>query len=61
MLDPKKQQEIDQSAAFIGEQLPPVWKRIYDNCVAQGFSEVDSLQLVKTYMIASYGTFHVVK
>ena len=52
MLDDKARAEFDQSAELLGEALPAMWKRIYDGCREQGFSEADSRDLLKTYITA---------
>lgn len=52
MLDPKQQSEVDQSAAYLGEAFPPLWRRLYENCIERGFSESESLKLVQTYILS---------
>jgi hypothetical protein len=52
MLDPRKAAEYEQSTMTLGEVLPPMWWRIYRGCIAQGFSEAQALELVKTYILA---------
>jgi len=45
----------DQAAAFIGDNLPFLWFRIYSNCTLAGFDKQQALELVKAY-IMSQGT-----
>ncbi len=52
MLDPKEQAEIDQSAAWLGENLPPLYRSFYKGLVAQGFSDAESFKLLQTYILA---------
>lgn len=52
MLDAKQRAEIDQAMAAMVEMFPPLWRRLYEGCKAEGFSEVDSLSLLKTYILS---------
>lgn len=45
----------DQAAAFLGDNYPPLWKRLYDNCVKEGFTEAQAMDLVRTYIFANCG------
>ena len=48
--DPKQLNEYEQSIAFITDYFPRVWYSLYINCIQQGFTEVQSLELVKEYI-----------
>jgi hypothetical protein len=50
-IDPEKQAEMDQSAAWLGDNLPNLWRRLYEECGRRGFSEDESMQLVKAYIV----------
>lgn len=51
MLDPIKQQQIEQSVAAMVEMWPPVWKGLYDRCIKQGFNEAQAMELVKAFIV----------
>lgn len=51
MLDDKKRAEFEQSNAAMAEIFPSLWKSLFDGCVKQGFTEVEAMQLVKTYIL----------
>ncbi len=48
---PDDTSKMDQSAALLGDILPPLWRRIYIGCVDQGFDESESFKLVQTYIL----------
>lgn len=57
-MTPEKAQEqskLDNALAMTGDMLPPLWKRLYDNCLANGFAEREALILVQTYIIGAAG------
>jgi hypothetical protein len=45
--------KLDQSTALIAEICPPHWRRLYENCIREGFLESQALELVKTYIIST--------
>jgi hypothetical protein len=47
--------KFDQGAAFIGDNLPPLWRRIYVSCVEAGFLPHEAMELLKAYIFASAG------
>jgi len=47
--------KLDQSMALVSEIYPPHWRRLYDNCLAEKFTTIEAMELVKTYII-SVGT-----
>jgi len=55
MLDPKQRAEMDQAMEGLVELLPPMWRRLYTACIAEGFTETESFALVKVYIL-SQGT-----
>lgn len=44
------EQALEQSFAFVGERLPAIWRLLYSNCIKEGFSETQALEIVKTYI-----------
>lgn len=49
----KDVQKIDQGLAFMAENMPPFWKRMYDGCVSSGFNDQQALELVKAYIMSA--------
>lgn len=52
MLDDKVRAELDQSRAAIIEVFPSIWRGLYLACVKEGFSELEAMELVKTYILS---------
>lgn len=52
--DPFQRQkaQFDQNAATIADMMVPLWSRIYRTCVQYGFTEGDSMMLLKTYILS---------
>lgn len=46
---------FDQSSAFIGDNFPPMWRRIYLGCIDAGFTPEDALSLLKVYIFSMTG------
>ena len=46
---------FDQSAAFLGDSLPSLWRRIYLKCLEEGFKEDEALHLLRAYIHGSNG------
>ncbi len=55
MLDDEIRSKIDQSTALMAEMWPPMWRNIYLSLVKEGFTEVESLDLLKVFIL-SQGT-----
>ena len=51
MIDPKKQAEMDQMSSTIAELCPPLWRALFKGCCREGFSEEQSLELVKAFIL----------
>lgn len=51
-IEPGQRAEMDQATAFLGDILPCLWRRLYRNCVTEGFSDVQALELVKTFIMS---------
>jgi len=54
-MTPKDEHNLEQTLASIAETFPPMWKRMYDNLLKEGFTELDALKLVATHVNASCG------
>lgn len=52
MLNPKEQHDAEQGSAYLAEFLPPAWWGIYSGCLKEGFSEAQSFELVRSWMMA---------
>ena len=57
MLDDAERANYEQAEALLVELFPPLWRQLYDGCVKQGFTEEQSLALLKAYILSqsSYG------
>jgi hypothetical protein len=53
MLDDKLRSDLEQNTALVTELWPPLWKQLYDALLKQNFSEVQALELLKTYILSS--------
>jgi hypothetical protein len=51
-MDSKKQAELDQAAALLGDNLPILWYRLYQKCLDVGFSDLQSMEIVKAYIVS---------
>lgn len=55
MLDDKKRLEFDQQIAVFVEFMPITWRQLYVRLNEEGFTERQSLELVKAYIMAECG------
>lgn len=55
MLNPEEQADLDQKLSQAADSLPLIWWRLYENCLASGFNENQSLELVKTHILSIGG------
>lgn len=54
----KKMQELqnlEQSGATLGDFLPPLWRRLHENLIKEGFTETQAFDLLKSYILGSSG------
>ena len=51
----RQAQQFEQNSAWIADNLPLQWRRIYENCMSVGFDAEQSLKLVQTYIL-SFGS-----
>lgn len=52
MLDDKIRADFDQAKSTLAETFPPWWRELYVSCIREGFSEEESMDLVKTYILS---------
>ncbi len=55
MIDPKKQQEMEQAAAGMREGLPATWWAHYQGCLDKGFDRSQSMLLTQILVLAMLG------
>lgn len=48
----KDLQRLEQGFATLGDIYPPLWRRMYGNCISEGFSEMQAMELVKTWILS---------
>lgn len=53
MIDDKKRAEFDQISAGFNELVVAGWRRTYLQLVKDGFTEEESLDILKTYITTS--------
>ena len=51
MLDGKQQAELEQSIAAQIEMFPPLWRGVFLGCKKEGFTDEQSMELVKTMIM----------
>lgn len=44
--------KMDQVTAWLGDNLSPLWRRIYQSNLQQGFTPAESLKLVQCYILS---------
>lgn len=47
-----KKEELDKEQAAIAEYYPSLWRSLWRQCIAQGFTPKQSMELVKTFIMA---------
>lgn len=48
----KRQAEFDRAMASIGDTLPPLWRRLFMNNREEGFTDSESFELLKVYILS---------
>ena len=48
----RQNQQFEQNSSWIGDNLPPMWRRMFESCKLSGFDDDQSLKLVQTFIIA---------
>ena len=56
--DDQKRAELDQADAqstelALYEILPPVWIRLFNNLKVEGFTELQAMKILQTYILAT--------
>ena len=41
---------LDEAITTLIDQMPPLWRGMYNGCLKEGFTEDQALSLVKTYI-----------
>jgi hypothetical protein len=54
-MENKEIHNLDQAAAMIADTLPPMWKRMYDRLLEEGFDADKAMQILKAYVAGSAG------
>jgi len=44
--------KLDEGVTFSTDYFPRLWRRYFERLIEEGFSETQSLELVKTYIIS---------
>lgn len=52
MLDSRKQAEVEQSITGMCELMPPFWRQLYLKLIKEEFTEIQSLELVKCFILS---------
>lgn len=51
----KKLREYDEAQTFLVDRFPSLWKGLFRNCVKEGFTETQAMDLVKAYILSTGG------
>ena len=52
MLNDKQRSDLEQAIAGMREVFPSSWRQLYEGCIEEGFTEKQSMDLVKTYILS---------
>ena len=55
MMDQNDISRFDQGASFIGDDLPAMWRRLWERMLEVGFSEEQAMVLLQTYIFGTAG------
>lgn len=55
MIDHKKKAELDQEVAAFNEIMPGMWMGLFRSLKGEGFTEIQALELLKTYITSTFG------
>ncbi len=53
MLNDKLRAQFEQSAAMVVEEMPPLWRQLYNKCLEEGFDNEQSLKLVEVFILST--------
>lgn len=54
MIDHKKKAQYDQEIAAFNEMIPSMWWSLFRSLKKEGFTEIQALELLKTYITSMY-------
>jgi hypothetical protein len=43
----------EQSSTALSDMFPPLWKALYDKCIAEGFTEAQAMELLKVFILSN--------
>ncbi len=46
----QRRHEQEQGFSMMGDTLPPVWRRIYENLILSGFTSAEAMQVLLAYV-----------
>ena len=49
----QEQQKLEQGAALVADAFPPLWKRLHENLLKEGFDQTQAMELLKTYILSN--------
>lgn len=53
-MTPKEKADMDQGMALMVDTLPALWRRMYVNLLSEGFGAAEAMDLLKTFITATY-------
>lgn len=53
--DNKNLARFDQAMAMLADNLPPLWRRMYERMLEVGFAEDQAMSLLRAYVFAAAG------
>ena len=53
--EPPFMQDLDQRTAEFAETMPPMWRRVFENLVAQGFNDEQALKIIMAMVHGAFG------
>lgn len=48
----KRQREFDEGITHMTKTFPMIWRRMYEECKSNGFTEDQAMSLVRTYILS---------
>lgn len=52
MLNDYEAHKLEQAIAQAGEIFPRTWREVFNGCKREGFTEAESMDLLKTYIMS---------
>jgi hypothetical protein len=47
----QKLREFEESVTMMVDHFPRIWRKLYENCIQEGFIELQAMELVKTFIL----------